>query len=391
VEDFSKDVEAVSRIDAVPQILDVICRLTGMGFAAVARVTEDRWIICSVKDDISFGLKPGGELKVETTICNEIRGHRQPVIIDDVAADPHWRQHHTPLQYGFQSYISVPIMLRGERFFGTLCAIDPNPHKLDTPEIRGVFKLFADLIAFHLEATDLLATSEASLRRERATAAQRDQFIAVLGHDLRTPLGAIDAGAQLLAREKLTRHQMDLVELMRASVKRMSGLIGDVLDLARGRFGEGLTVYRTPKADILGVIGQAVNELQSLSPERRIDVRFDLEEPVTADPQRIGQLFSNLLANAIGHGSPDKPIRVYAFARGGSFQLSVSNAGRPIPRETMTQLFQPFVRGAGTSGQQGLGLGLYIASEIARAHGGKLEAVSAPDETKFTLSMPSGT
>ncbi|HEV7690219.1 MAG TPA: GAF domain-containing sensor histidine kinase [Hyphomonadaceae bacterium] len=391
MEDFSKDVEAVSRIDAVPQILDVVCRMTGMGFAAVARVTEDRWIACSVRDDIQFGLKRGGELAVKTTICDEIRGSFEAVVIDEVAASEHWRTHHTPLQYGFQSYISFPIMLRGDRFFGTLCAIDPRPNKLDTPEIRGMFKLFADLIAFHLEATDLLAVSEASLKEERATSAQRDQFIAVLGHDLRTPLGAINAGAQLLARESLSRHQMDVVELMRASVKRMSGLIGDVLDLARGRFGEGITVYRRPTADILGVIGQAVNELQSLSPGRRIDVRFDLEEPVSADPQRIGQLFSNLLSNAIGHGAPDKPIRVYAFARGGSFQLSVSNAGRPIPPETMGKLFQPFVRGVGASGQQGLGLGLYIASEIARAHSGKLEAVSNPDETKFTLSMPSGT
>ena len=85
--DFAADVAAVQRIDAVPRILEIICRSTGMGFAAVARVTEGRWICCAVRDEIGFGLQPGGELKVETTICHEIRQNREAVAIDNVAAD----------------------------------------------------------------------------------------------------------------------------------------------------------------------------------------------------------------------------------------------------------------------------------------------------------------
>ena len=126
-ENYADDIAAVGRIDVVPTILDIVCRTTGMGFAAVARVTEDRWIACSVRDDIDFGLKPGGELKVETTICHEIRQTGDPVIIDDVQADPVYRGHHTPALYGFRSYISMPIRLPDGRFFGTLCAIDPEP------------------------------------------------------------------------------------------------------------------------------------------------------------------------------------------------------------------------------------------------------------------------
>ena len=101
--DFQADVAAVKQIAAVPTILEVVCRTTGMGFAAIARVTEDRWIACSVKDDIQFGLQPGGELQIETTICNEIRQHREPVVIDNVAEDPAYCGHHTPAKYGFQS------------------------------------------------------------------------------------------------------------------------------------------------------------------------------------------------------------------------------------------------------------------------------------------------
>src|ERR1700744_3361162 len=105
-----------------------------MGFSAIARVTEDRWITCSVRDEILFGLVPGSELKVETTICHEIRQSGDPVIIDHVALNPAFANHHTPAMYGFQSYISVPILRRDGTFFGTLCAIDPNPHRLETPE-----------------------------------------------------------------------------------------------------------------------------------------------------------------------------------------------------------------------------------------------------------------
>src|SRR3954464_716270 len=107
--DLSADIAAVQGIAAVPRILEVVCRATGMGFAAVARVTEQRWICCAVRDEIEFGLTPGGELKVETTICHEIRQSHKAVIIDHVADDQMFCGHHTPAMYGFQSYISVPI------------------------------------------------------------------------------------------------------------------------------------------------------------------------------------------------------------------------------------------------------------------------------------------
>src|ERR1700754_2335571 len=132
--DFSADIASIQRLESVPRILEVICRTTGMGFAAVARVTEDRWICCAVRDEIAFGLVPGGELQVETTICHEIRQSGQPVIIDHVAADATYCGHHTPAQYGFQSYISMPIMLPDGSMFGTLCAIDPRPARLNRPE-----------------------------------------------------------------------------------------------------------------------------------------------------------------------------------------------------------------------------------------------------------------
>jgi GAF domain-containing protein len=151
---FQADVDAIQRIDAVPKILEVVCRTTGMGFAAVARVTDERWICCAVRDEIQFGLVLGGELKVETTICHEIRQSHQAVVIDHVAKDEAFCGHHTPAMYGFQSYISMPIVLADGTFFETLCAIDPRPARLKNPEIVGMFTLFAELIAIHLGAIE---------------------------------------------------------------------------------------------------------------------------------------------------------------------------------------------------------------------------------------------
>src|SRR4051812_20752401 len=174
MDDFRQDLAAIQSVEAVPRILDVVCHVTGMGFAAVARVTGERWVALAVRDDIKFGLLPGGELKVETTICDEIRDSGNAVVIDNVAEDRIYCGHPTPKLYGFQSYISVPIMLSNGRFYGTLCAIDPKPRRLNTPEIIGMFKLFAELIALQLEASEQLAASHADLLDERSTAELRE-------------------------------------------------------------------------------------------------------------------------------------------------------------------------------------------------------------------------
>lgn len=386
--DFQMDIDAIARIDAVPTILEVVCRITGMGFAAVARVTEDRWVACSVRDDIAFGLTPGSELKIETTICNEIRNSREPVVIDHVAEDPAFRDHPTPALYGFQSYISVPIVLADGTFFGTLCAIDPGPAVLKTRAATGMFKLFADLIAFHLDSTRRLAFSEASLLTERQGAELREQFLAVLGHDLRNPLAAIDAGARLLRKSPLDERSVTIVDQMQKSVRRMAELINNVLDLARGRLGGGITVTRNANAPLRDMLEQVAAELQAATPDRAIQTDFTSLGLVDVDPGRIGQLLSNLLGNAIAHGAPNTPIRVRAATQGNVFELSVVNAGEPIPPGTIEHLFKPFFRASARPNQEGLGLGLYIAAEIARAHGGTLVAESSPKETRFTFRMP---
>lgn len=373
-------VEAIAQISVVPTILDVVCKATGMRFAAVARVTADRWIACSVRDEIAFGLQPGGELKIETTICNEIREHRQAVIIDNVAEDLVYARHHTPAIYGLQSYISVPILLADGTFFGTLCAIDTVPRQLSRPETTGMFQLFANLIAFHLEA-------QQRSDQERQGNELREQFIAVLGHDLRNPLASLDAGTRMLLRTVEDEKGKSVLALMQSSISRMSGLIDNVLDFARGRLGGGIPVEQADRVPLRPVMEQVISELRMANPGRMIEAELT-EALVRCDEGRIGQLLSNLLANGLTHGDPERPVRICSSVDGEWFELSVTNFGEPIPQEVTRDLFKPFVRASAKANLEGLGLGLYIASEIAKAHKGRLSVTSSGDETRFTFRMP---
>jgi signal transduction histidine kinase len=380
-ETFEQDIAAVSSIKAIPTILDIVCRTTGMRFAAVARVTEDRWIACSLRDDINFGLKPGGELKVESTICHEIRQNGEAVIIDHVSEDAVYAGHHTPQIYGLQSYIAMPIRLADGSFFGTLCAIDPEPHRLKTPETIQMFEMFADVIGFQLSAIK-------NLLDERSASALREQFIAVLGHDLRNPLASISGGASLLRKENLSERGTRILDMVQGSVVRMSGLIDNVLDFARGRLGGGFTLSRQAGVDIEPVLQQVVSELRIGAQGRTIETDFALRDPVNCDPSRFAQMVSNLLANGLTHGAPQEPVQIHAATDGAELKLWIANKGKPIPPGAMERLFQPFFRGEAQPSQDGLGLGLHIASEIAKAHGGAIDVASTPQETRFTFRMP---
>jgi sigma-B regulation protein RsbU (phosphoserine phosphatase) len=230
--------------------------------------------------------------------------------------------------------------------------------------------------------------AEAEVMSERATAELREQFIAVLGHDLRNPLASIASGVRLLEKEAISERGKRVLGLMDGSVVRAAGLIDNVLDFARGRLGGGLTLSRDADEPLEPVLRQVVSELRSLDPKRTVTAHYAIDEPVDCDRVRIGQLLSNLLGNALTHGAKSLPVRVSASTIGGRLEISVANGGAPISAKAMERLFHPFVRGEVRPNRDGLGLGLHIASEIAKAHGGELTVTSDAVETRFTFLMP---
>jgi len=385
---IDRDIALISRSNAVPTILEVVSRTTGMRFTAVARVTGTSWTACAVYDQIEFGLKPGGELALESTICNEIRQHHQPVIFGKASEHVMFSTHPTPKLYGFESYISIPIFLSDESFFGTLCAIDPAPAKLDDPELVKTLELFAKLIAAQYEAEQRSDETELALLDAQSTARLRDQFVAVLGHDLRNPVQSITMGADMLERELPDGRERRIARHIQRSCQRMTELISNIMDFALGKLGDGIAASMERTHDLAGDLEHVVSEIQRAHPDREIVVTTSLQTAFACDRRRIGQLLGNLLSNAITHGSDKSPIRIFIISNPSDFELAVENAGKPIAADTLERLFQPFTRGTSASPKPGLGLGLYIAAEIAKAHGGTLQAISNTSVTRFVFRMP---
>lgn len=382
------DIATIGRISAVPAMLKVISDMTGLRFAAVARVTDDTWTACAVLDQLDFGLGVGGELDLTTTICHEIRGSHVSVVIDKASEDPLYHDHHTPRLYQFESYISVPVFRTDGRFFGTICALDPNPADLRSSSIRSTMESFARVLSLQIEAEEAALHTQAQLQEERGTAELREQFIAVLGHDLRNPLFAINFGAERLLRKFPDPATDTLVRHILASGRRAAQLVEDLLDFARGRLGSGIPLNISDCLGLQEALLHVVSEVQSVHPQRLIHADIGDLQGVSGDRDRLAQLLSNLVANAIHHGRHDGPVEVTAKIEQGQFNLTVKNPGQ-IDALALPRLFEPYSRPAKDTPQAGLGLGLYIVKQIADAHGGELSvSTNAEHGTVFTFRLP---
>jgi signal transduction histidine kinase len=388
-EEIERDVLAVSQIEALPTLLDVLCETTGMRFAAVARVTDKTWTACAIKDQIDFGLKVGGQLAIESTLCIESKRARTPIVIDHASLDPRYCEHPTPRIYKIESYVSVPIILASGRYFGNLCAIDPAPAEVSDPKVIGMFTRFAALIALQLDHETTRERAQNALRDERAASELREQFIAILGHDLRNPLQAISATSTLIARKFSDPVLTSMAARINANSRRMSSLIDDVLDFARGRLGGGFGIRVEEVRDVDAGLLAVIQELQDGQPSRQIIADIRVTCTVRCDIGRVQQLASNLIGNALIHGAPQSPVRVTAFADDSDLIIEVWNEGEPIPPDSIEKVFEPFWRHSIPGSRQGLGLGLYICSQIVRGHSGRLTVTSMKDSgTRFTARLP---
>jgi signal transduction histidine kinase len=387
--DIAADVDAVGRLPSIPPLLRVLCETTGMGFAAVARVTDKTWTACAVRDEISFGLKPGGQLDLATTLCNEVRSSRTVIAINHASQDPVYCDHHTPRLYGIESYISVPIVMPNGVYFGNLCAIDPKPAEVKVERIISMFKLFAEMVAYQLHAELQRSRVQASLDEERSSGELREQFIAVLGHDLRNPLAAIAVGAQVLELKLTDPQLVDLARRMSGNARRMKGLIDQLMDFARGRLGGGIGVSMAPEPRLRELLIAASRELADAHPDRVIVNDVQALPVIRCDAERLQQLVSNLLGNAISYGDAARPITLASRIDGNELLISVHNFGEPISAEVIDKIFSPFWRRTADSTREGLGLGLHICNEIVRVHGGRIAVASTEwGGTEFVARLP---
>jgi signal transduction histidine kinase len=379
---------AVQRIEAVPVMLRLISEQTQLRFSAVAHVTEELWVACAVHDQLDYGLSPGSELPVETTLCLEARNQLVPIVMEHASVDPVFCRHQTPKLYKFESYVSVPILLRDGSHFGNLCALDPLPRPVADPKVQAMFAAYAALLGHLLDGELAHEDTVQLLAAERSLAASREQFIAVVAHDLRNPLSAIASGTELIAR--FGEPAMSRVgERMKASTQRMSAMLNDLVDFAKGRAGQTISISLAPRVDLAKGLASVVHELQDVNPEAQLIDEFTIDGPVVCDLSRLQQLLSNLIANAIAYGTQDTPILVRAFIEDDEAVLSVTNHGAVIALADLDRIFDPYWRSDLHNQGAHLGLGLHICAQVAKAHRGTLTATSsAPAGTRFELRWP---
>ena len=217
----------------------------------------------------------------------------------------------------------------------------------------------------------------------------RERFIGILGHDLRNPLNAIMMGVELLG--KLPAPHSNVVATVARSAHRMEAMIRDVLDFARGRLGDGVPVVPS-QVDLHDVCEEIVAEMRQAYPGRTFSFEAAGDLRGQWDPDRVEQVLSNLVGNAVTHG--EGAVRVTGNDAGDDVIITVHNEGTAIPVAVIPTLFEPFSRAAqDVSGEHGpaggLGLGLYIASEIVHAHGGTISVSSVQGEgTTFAIRWP---
>lgn len=229
--------------------------------------------------------------------------------------------------------------------------------------------------------------------RERAEAsdAVKEVFMGMLGHDLRSPLNAILMTARLMAicGEFGADSQKRLARLVSSGV-RMERMIEQILDMTRARLTDGTLVSSGAQHDLVPIVTKIVDELRGANPARRIELQAATACIAHVDPDRLEQVVSNLIGNAVTHGDPTRPVTVTVTARGQEASVRVHNHGQPIEPAFLPVLFDPFKRGGSARGRsQGLGLGLYIADRIVRAHGGRIEVASSPQAgTTFEVILP---
>jgi signal transduction histidine kinase len=246
-----------------------------------------------------------------------------------------------------------------------------------------------DMIRFN-EAVDQALAESVSFFTTQVEQA-RNLLLGMLGHDMRSPLQTIQITASYLAALNAGEHVSEAAARLIRSGARMQTLLDDLCDFNRTQLGLGINIS-PHDADLRQVLTDVVDELRAAHPGRQIVLEIDGDLRGGWDGQRMQQLLSNLVINAIKYGSPDAPVRVIAAATASDVRIEVKNHGEPIDPQMLERIFDPLQRGADQedkgSSKSGLGLGLYIASEIARAHHGRIDAKSDRNETAFVVRVP---
>jgi signal transduction histidine kinase len=401
--------EAGATLDEVDALVSALLRVLvettpAVDAASVLLVEGDRLRVraaIGVEEDSGRDYEIGADAGAE----GRIAATRRPLELRSGATDP-LVMSEALRKRGVRALYGVPLLDR-ETLVGVAYIGSTIAHEL-SDEDKLIFRSMAT------RTTGLIARAQTVERERRAreelerrtaelqeredelarAGAFRDRLLAVVGHDLRNPLSAVRLGAAAALATAPPEGAAALERIIRAA-RRMERIIDDLVDVARARFGGGLPLRRAA-ADLRDVVRGVVEEYRTTHAGRQIELEAAGDTRAELDPDRVAQLASNLVQNALRYGDAVAPVRVEVRGDDGALTLRVENAGRPIAPELLPNLFDPFRRGEvpgaperQRSETQGLGLGLFIVDAIVRAHGGSIDVDSSAERgTTFTVRLP---
>jgi signal transduction histidine kinase len=377
-------VATVAGSDSIATLLLLASEIAGSNVALLARVTDAVWTVCAAHQVGAAGAAADYQLCPGLPVRLGLGPLGAPISIVLSGQQSFGALTATSIACG----AAAPVILANGRCFGVLCALDPTSLNLDDG-IESKFKRLSSVIASQIDQLMARDLQKTAFLDERAAGQLREQFIAILGHDLRNPLQAIFASSDLLARRLEQPALAHMAARIKTNANRMSSLIDDVLDFARARLGGGIGIELTEVENISHGLTTVVQELQDGQKDCKIISNFHVTRSVRCDLGRLQQVASNLLGNALTHGQPHSPIEINARTDEDDLVLEVWNSGEPIPPESLSKIFEPFWRHSVSASRNGLGLGLHICSQIVRAHHGSISVTSTQvSGTQFTARLP---
>ncbi len=332
----------------------------------------------------------GSRQPVGETLLSEILRTGQPVYREDMT-DARYSEEREFGELGLRCRIAAPL-LHGPRAFGMISLVRREAKAFNTQELELV-ALLGRLVASAVQNIRAYEAEHSTVEELRRLSALRADFVSLVSHELRAPMASVVGSTQTLRqrwRELNPDQRESFLALIGSETERLAGLVGDVLDTSR--IDAGTFTYRFADVDLGALVRDSVAGMSLAQDEVSVvaDVHGELPS-VRGDRDRLQQVLTNLLDNAVKYSPAGEEVTVNAFQRDSRVRIEVSDRGPGVPADQQRVIFEKFGRGhtAGSPGKPGTGLGLFIARSIAEAHGGVLEVLSAPNEgATFTLSLP---
>lgn len=341
--DITPILESVASVKQINSILEVICSTANVSFAALAPAVSGRFFVAAIHGENSMDLSLGQELSLDDALMTTI-----PI----------------------ESKLSAVLIL-------------PNSDGAVLENERVISHL-AELIGFHLSE---IVVQGQEFEHSKKLISDRERMIGILAHDVRNPIGAISNVAELLSRMELDSRLTKMAKLLYNSTQRMRSQVENILDFSRGHLGGGIKLYPNLEDSMEQVLLDVV-ALHQLGSSNEIKVDVSLSKSLFCDRLRVAQLLAALLSNAQLYGEPGSTVFLTITALDNEFVLSVRNKGEAIDKQVLQRLFLPYCKSDVNPSQQGIALGLYLSSEIAKAHNGELTVQSDNGFTTFTFVMP---